>query len=102
MSTTKQQTIEQAEAWFLQAMGCSEGTLQRMIAHSLDNLPMLAMGLLSDAQELLAMDGDHKEQLRQLMNRAKYIIGKQKDRQRYLAKQNDRHATALMFLDEDE
>ena len=89
MSTTKQETIEQKEAWFLQAMGCSEGTLQRMISRSRDNLSMLSMGILSDAQELLHQPENpkHVPQLnaaRQLMNRAKYVIGKQQDRQRFL------------------
>jgi hypothetical protein len=38
---------------------------------------MVAMGLMSDAQELIAADA--KEQARQTLNLAKYIIGKISD-----------------------
>jgi hypothetical protein len=38
---------------------------------------MVAMGLMSDAQELIAMDA--KEQARQTLNLAKYIIGEISD-----------------------
>jgi len=83
-------TVEEKEAWFKQAMGCTEGDLQSMVNHHVLDLHMLAMGMLSDAQELLAMEGDNDEQVRQLMNRSKYVIGKQSDRQRYLDKHKPR------------
>jgi len=84
-------TVEEKEAWFKQAMGCTEGDLMSMINRQVDDLSMLSMGMLSDAQELLAMAGDNDEQVRQLLNRSKYVIGKQQDRQRFL----DRAKTEL-------
>ena len=42
------------------------------ITYKLSGAYMVAMGLMSDAQELIAMDA--KEQARQTLNLAKYII----------------------------
>lgn len=47
------------------------------ITYKLSGAYMVAMGLMSDAQELIAMDA--KEQARQTLNLAKYIIGEISD-----------------------
>ncbi len=82
-------TVEEKEAWFKQAMGMSECSLMSLINRQVDNLSMLSMGMLSDAQELLDQPDNpgwvpQINAARQLMNRAKYVIGKQQNRQRSL------------------
>lgn len=82
-------TVEEKEAWFKQAMGCTECDLMSMINRQVDDLSMLSMGMLSDAQELLSQPDNPSwvpqiDAARQLMNRAKYVIGKQQNRQRSL------------------
>lgn len=87
-------TIEEKEAWFLQAMGCTESDLMSLVNRRVEDLPMLAMSILSDAQELQGMHPGYGDQVRQFMNKAKYVIGKQQDRQRFVDRAN-RHKDEL-------
>jgi hypothetical protein len=70
-------TEEEQKNWEIQAYGCRSKALDQVRERQKDDPTMLAMSILSDAQEELAR-GD-SETARQFMNRAKYVIGKVKD-----------------------
>lgn len=69
-------TPEERTAWFLQAMGCSEEVLRASVNGG-GNIgidpAMLAMSMMSDAQELIARG--QAEEARQSLNRAKWVLG---------------------------
>jgi hypothetical protein len=52
-------------------------SVKNSITYKFSGAYMVAMGLMSDAQELIAADA--KEQARQTLNLAKYIIGEISD-----------------------
>lgn len=61
--------------------GCTEGELRESLESSITfkftGPAMVAAGLMSDAQELLAMGGENertREQVRQMLNQAKFIL----------------------------
>lgn len=56
----------------LAMFGCTYEALDSMIADSIGPLEMLAMSILSDAQEELAMGNTNVS--RQYMNRSKYVM----------------------------
>ena len=76
--------LEQA-AWDQQAYGCAQSDLDHIMdsyCKSSGELSMLSMSILSDAQELLDATSANSNIVRQFMNRAKYVISKQRDLQR--------------------
>lgn len=77
MPRTPQEQLD----WELQCYGCTSDDLKAYVEGSIGGPQMMAMSILSDAQEHLHMatnmNGDnsgHIETARQFMNRAKYII----------------------------
>jgi hypothetical protein len=52
-------------------------SIKESVTYKFSGAYMVAMGLMSDAQELIAMDA--KEKARQTLNLAKYIIGEISD-----------------------
>jgi hypothetical protein len=69
----------------VQMFGCTQDAMDSMIEASMyrsvlgdtNGLLMLAVGILSDAQHVMAC-GD-REQARQFINKSKYVIGKVMD-----------------------
>jgi hypothetical protein len=64
-----------------QCYGMSEADIQEQYMHGMtarfSGLEMVVMGMLSDAQELIACNSARtQEQARQELNRAKYILSK--------------------------
>jgi hypothetical protein len=69
----------------VQMFGCTQGDMDSMMEASMyrsmlgdtNGLLMLAMGILSDAQHVMACG--NTEQARQFINKSKYVIGKVMD-----------------------
>jgi hypothetical protein len=69
----------------VQMFGCTQAAMDSMIEVSMyrsvlgdtNGLLMLAMGILSDAQHVMACG--NTEQARQFINKSKYVIGKVMD-----------------------
>ncbi len=78
MMTAAQIREQERRKWQLQCYGCTEADLKQMVADAKEwctEPTMLAMSILSDAQELLAMDSVvNEDRVRQYMNRAKWVI----------------------------
>jgi len=70
-------TATEQQAWEQQCYGCSAAELRASVEGSitarLSGYGMVAMSMLSDAQEELARNMN--EQARQTINRAKWVIG---------------------------
>ena len=87
-------TPEQRALWERQCYGCTEADLDRTLERSIGGGIMLAMSILSDAQEIIAADnnrengGDVSEAdaniARQYINRAKYLLNGYRKQEREL------------------
>lgn len=76
-------TPQEKAAWDLQAYGASEADVRKAVEGSISFKTsgplMVAMGMMSDAQEMLAMStrgtqATTNETVRQMLNRAKFVI----------------------------
>lgn len=61
-----------SEKWELNCYGMTTDQMREMVSESLSGPSMLAMSILSDAQEMI--ERDQKENARKAMNVAKWII----------------------------
>lgn len=66
-------TEQEKAEWFQQALGMSEETMREIFEDYIGDKKMLAMSILSDAQFVLE-EFDQKEQARQFMNMAKWVL----------------------------